>query len=125
MNKKSDVYSFGIILFELITGSTAITRSYNGNNIHLLDWVAPIMKKGKIEDVVDVRIKGEFNHNSARRMAEIGMSCTKPNGNQRPDISVVLEELKECLAVEMSTLSESCEFSSTILSEFNVGPNLR
>ncbi|KAE8646528.1 hypothetical protein Csa_015600 [Cucumis sativus] len=125
LNKKSDVYSFGIILFELITGSTAITRSYNGNNIHLLDWVAPIMKKGKIEDVVDVRIKGEFNHNSARRMAEIGMSCTKPNGNQRPDISVVLEELKECLAVEMSTLSESCEFSSTILSEFNVGPNLR
>ncbi|XP_008462394.2 putative leucine-rich repeat receptor-like serine/threonine-protein kinase At2g19230 [Cucumis melo] len=125
LTKKSDVYSFGIILFELITGSTAITRSYNGNNVHLLDWVAPIMKKGKIEDVVDVRIKGEYNHNSARRMAEVGMACTKPNGDQRPDISVVLEELKECLAVEMRTLSESYEFSSTISAEFNVGPNLR
>lgn len=83
------------------------------------------MKKGKIEDVVDVRIKGEYNHNSARRMAEVGMACTKPNGDQRPDISVVLEELKECLAVEMRTLSESYEFSSTISAEFNVGPNLR
>ncbi|XP_038896233.1 putative leucine-rich repeat receptor-like serine/threonine-protein kinase At2g19230 [Benincasa hispida] len=125
LNKKSDIYSFGIILFELITGSPAITRSYNGNNIHLLDWVAPIIKKGKIEDVVDVRIKGEVNHDSARKMGEIAMSCTQPNGDQRPDISVVLEELKECLAVDLRTLSESYEFSSTILAEINAGPNLR
>ncbi|XP_038898160.1 putative leucine-rich repeat receptor-like serine/threonine-protein kinase At2g19230 [Benincasa hispida] len=102
LNKKSDVYSFGIIIFELITGSPAITRSHNGNSIHLLDWVGPVMKKGNIEDVVDMRINAEVNNNSARRMGEIAMSCTHPNGDQRPDISVVLEELKECLATKNS-----------------------
>ncbi|XP_024628961.1 probable LRR receptor-like serine/threonine-protein kinase At1g05700 isoform X2 [Medicago truncatula] len=99
-NKKNDIYSFGIILFELVTGKKAIVRE-SGENIHILQWVIPIVKGGDIQNVVDSRLQGEFSINSAWKAVEIAMSCTSPNALERPDMSQILVELKECLCLEM------------------------
>ncbi len=101
LNKKSDVYSFGILLFELITGRLAIIRGTK-ENTHILDWVHPIIESGDIHKVVDPRLQGEFYTNSAWKAVEIAMSCTPSVAIQRPDMSQILAELKECLALEMS-----------------------
>ncbi|XVF26878.1 hypothetical protein REPUB_Repub14bG0057800 [Reevesia pubescens] len=100
-NKKSDVYSFGIILFELITGQPVIIKS-SDYNVHLLEWVSPIIQKGDIRQIVDPMLQNEFNVNAAWKAVEISMSCVPPTSIQRPDISHVLAELKECLALEMA-----------------------
>ncbi|PNX83682.1 receptor-like protein kinase, partial [Trifolium pratense] len=99
-NKKNDVYSFGIVLFVLITGRQAIVRA-GGENINILEWVIPIIESGDIQNVVDPKLEGEFSINSAWKIVEIAMSCISPNAVERPDMSLIFAELKECLSLDM------------------------
>ncbi|XP_038706230.1 probable LRR receptor-like serine/threonine-protein kinase At1g05700 isoform X2 [Tripterygium wilfordii] len=101
-NKKSDVYSFGIILLELITGRPVITRG-DESGTYMLEWVNPLIERGDIQGIVDGRLQCEFNTNVAWKALEIAMSCVRPTAIQRSDMSRVLAELKECLAVEMAS----------------------
>uniref|UniRef100_A0A7N2N8A8 Protein kinase domain-containing protein n=2 Tax=Quercus lobata TaxID=97700 RepID=A0A7N2N8A8_QUELO len=100
-NKKSDVYSYGIVLFELITGHPAIIKGPE-ENTHILDWVYPIIESGDIQNIIDARLHGEFHKNSAWKAVEIAMSCVPRVAIQRPDMSQVLIEIKECLTLEMA-----------------------
>ncbi|RHN39196.1 putative transferase, protein kinase RLK-Pelle-LRR-I-1 family [Medicago truncatula] len=107
-NKKNDIYSFGIILFVLITGRQAIVRAA-GENIHILEWVIPIVEGGDIQKVVDPKLEGKFSINSSRKFLEIAKSCISPTLAERPDISQILAELKECLSLEMVQRHEESE----------------
>ncbi|KAK2352999.1 putative LRR receptor serine/threonine-protein kinase [Trifolium repens] len=107
-NKKNDVYSFGIVLFVLITGRQAIVKAA-GQNIHILEWVIPIIKGGDIQNVIDSKLEGEFSVDSARKIVEIAMSCISPNFIERPDISQILVELKESLSLDMVQKPEERE----------------
>ncbi|PNY05720.1 leucine-rich repeat receptor-like protein kinase at2g19210-like protein [Trifolium pratense] len=98
-NKKNDIYSFGIILFVLITGKKAVVK-VSVENIHILQWVIPIVKSGDIRNIVDTRLQGEFSINSAWKVVEIAMSCISQNVDERPDISQILVELSECLSLD-------------------------
>ena len=100
MNKKTDVYSIGIILLELITGQPAIARAA-GEAIHILEWVTPIVERGDIQTILDPRLQGEFNTNSAWKVVEIALSCTSPIAGIRPDISQIFIELKESVSLHM------------------------
>ncbi|XP_034695191.1 senescence-induced receptor-like serine/threonine-protein kinase [Vitis riparia] len=100
LNKKSDVYSFGIVLLELITGQPAIK---NPGNIHIVGWVSPMIERGDIRSIVDPRLQGAFNANSAWKALEIALACVALTGMQRPDTSHVLADLKECLEMEVTS----------------------
>ncbi|KAK0598719.1 hypothetical protein LWI29_037334 [Acer saccharum] len=101
-NKKSDVYSFGVILFELITGQPALKRGPEEDR-YILQWATPVIERGDIQNIVDPKLQDEFNTNAAWKIVEIAMSCVRPTAVQRPDISHVLAELKECLAIELTS----------------------
>ncbi|KAA8541723.1 hypothetical protein F0562_022875 [Nyssa sinensis] len=97
LNEKSDVYSFGIVLLELITGQAAIVRS--NVNTHIVQWVSPMLEGGDIQNIVDPRLEGDFHLNSVWKTTEIAMACVDPASIQRPTMSCVVTELKECLAM--------------------------
>ncbi|KAJ9179273.1 hypothetical protein P3X46_011082 [Hevea brasiliensis] len=101
-SKKSDIYSFGIILLELITGQPAIARSIDGNFICIHQRIRPIIERGDIQSIVDPRLRGEFDANSAWKVVEIAFACVSNTAIQRPDMSHVLAELQECLATVMA-----------------------
>jgi len=69
--------------------------------LHILQWVIPIIEGGDIQNVVDPRLQGEFSINSAWKIVEIAKSCTSPNSVERPDMSQILIELKECLSLDI------------------------
>ena len=97
LNEKSDVFSFGIVLLELITGKTAIIR--RSERMHILQWVGPLIARGEITTAVDPRL-AEYEVNSAWKAVEIAMECTLDTSIKRPTMSIVVNELKECLALE-------------------------
>ncbi|KAJ7951682.1 protein kinase family protein [Quillaja saponaria] len=109
-NRKSDVYSFGIILLELITGQPAVIRVADIIS-HILDWVIPLIRLGDTKTIMDPRLQGNFSTTSALKAIEIAMSCTARTAIQRPDISHVLSELKECLSSAMAG-DQNAEMSS-------------
>uniref|UniRef100_F6HY75 non-specific serine/threonine protein kinase n=1 Tax=Vitis vinifera TaxID=29760 RepID=F6HY75_VITVI len=94
LNKRSDVYSFGIVLLELITGLPAIITP---GNIHIVQWISPMLKRGDIQNIVDPRLQGDFNTNSAWKALETALACVPSTAIQRPDMSHVLADLKDCL----------------------------
>ncbi|XP_054782869.1 probable LRR receptor-like serine/threonine-protein kinase At4g29180 isoform X3 [Prosopis cineraria] len=114
LNKKSDVYSFGIILLELITGQPAIRRKH-GAICHILHWVTPQLEMGDIQSIIDPRLQGNYNTSSVWKLLEIAMSCTPPSAIQRPDISHIVAELKECLALEVNMERSKSKRSSISL----------
>ncbi|CAL9059867.1 unnamed protein product [Musa banksii] len=96
LTEKSDVYSFGVVLLELITGLPAILR--NPDRGQLVHW---ILASGDINAVIDDRMQGEYDANSVSMAAEIAMKCTLPTSIERPTMSEVVMQLKECLALEL------------------------
>ncbi|GKV16523.1 hypothetical protein SLEP1_g27154 [Rubroshorea leprosula] len=100
INKKTDLHSFGIILLEMLTGRPAFALKDHPCP-SIVDQLRPIMEAGDIQRIVDPRLQGKFNINIALRVAKLAMSCASATANHGPDLSHVLVELKECLALEM------------------------
>ncbi|CAK9310659.1 unnamed protein product [Citrullus colocynthis] len=94
--KKSDVYSFGIVLFELVSGQPAIIKG-SEYNIHIVEWAKPFIEEGNIENIVDPRLEGITESCSVGKFVELAVSCTLSTTAERPDMSVVVLQLIECL----------------------------
>ena len=101
-NEKTDVYSFGIVLLELISSRPAIIKITEDSRCNITNWVRPIIAKGDIRMIVDPRLQGKFETNSARRAIETAMSCVSFSSTDRPTMSDIIVELRECLKVAMT-----------------------
>ena len=99
LNEKSNIFSFGIVLLKLITSQPAIVK--NDEPIPLVHWVSPKFEMGDIESIVDKRLQGDFDVNSIQKALELAMTCTTPTSSQRATMSLVLLDIKECLAMEL------------------------
>ncbi|CAJ1951573.1 unnamed protein product [Sphenostylis stenocarpa] len=98
LNEKSDIYSFGVVLLELITGRPAI---FKGTRVmHILEWIRPELERGELSRILDPRLQGKFGASSGWRAVGIAMACSASTSIQRPTMSVVIAELKQCLALE-------------------------
>ncbi|BAU02966.1 hypothetical protein LR48_Vigan10g004600 [Vigna angularis] len=105
LNEKSDIYSFGVVLLELITGRPAI---FKGNTImHILEWIRPELERGELNKILDPRLQGKFGANSGWRALGIAMQCSASTSIQRPTMSVVIAELKQCLTMESPSNTET------------------
>ena len=89
-----------IVLLKLITSQPAIVK--NDEPIPLVHWVSPKLEMGDIESIVDKRLQGDFDVNCVWKALELAMTCTTPTSSQRATMILVLSDLKECLAMELS-----------------------
>ncbi|KAM7254540.1 hypothetical protein ACFE04_003920 [Oxalis oulophora] len=105
LTEKSDVYSFGVVLLNIITCRPVISQ-----NNHVSKWVNSMLSGGDIQAIVDQRLHGNFDKNSAWKFVEIGMACVSESAAKRPTMNEVVIELKNCLDLEKS---RRCEGMST------------
>lgn len=96
LKEKSDVYTFGVVLLELITGQPPIL--VNPKKIHIVKWVNACIARGDAKDLVDQRMEEKFDMESVWKAVDIAMECVKPSSTERPSMSQVVIELKNCFA---------------------------
>lgn len=73
---------------------------------HITQWVSHKLNGGDINGIMDQNLCGIYDSNSAWRALELAMSCADPLSANRPTMSHVIIELKECLACENSRISK-------------------
>ncbi|WOL15592.1 hypothetical protein Cni_G24373 [Canna indica] len=123
LTEKNDVFSFGVVLLELLTGQPPIVP---GSSMpHIIQRVSSRLVHGNIDEVVDQRLEGDFDANSAWKLAELAKKCTEQRGTQRPTMTEVVAELKDCLELEVTRLNREnrCkeEFDTRGSSAFKIG----
>lgn len=122
LTEKSDVYSFGVVLLEIITGQQVKARIEGKSQI--IEWVRSLIEKGDIKGIVDSRLEGEFDINSAWKAVETAMACVSPNPNERPMMSVIVVELKEALATELARTNHNSSGDSVEPVNMNLNTEL-
>ncbi|KAJ4768531.1 Leucine-rich repeat protein kinase family protein [Rhynchospora pubera] len=102
LTEKSDVYSFGVVLLQIVTGQPAIIQGTGPESgvMTLIQWVRQRLARGNIESVVDARMQGDYDINSIWKAADVALKCTAQSGTQRPTMSEVVVQLKECIELE-------------------------
>ncbi|KAG2722802.1 hypothetical protein I3760_02G143100 [Carya illinoinensis] len=121
LTEKSDVYSFGVVLLKIITSRPAIERSQA--RAHVSEFVRSKLAKGGIKNIVDPKLNGNFNSNSVWKAVEIAIGCVSPTAAERPTISQVVGDLKECMATELAWANEGDSRESMKMINMDLGTN--
>lgn len=94
-SEKTDVFGFGILLLELITGQKAVDfgRGANQKGV-MLDWVKKLHLEKKLNLMVDIDLKNNFDRIELEEMVQVALLCTQFNPIYRPKMSEVLRMLE-------------------------------
>uniref|UniRef100_A0A0E0QL97 Uncharacterized protein n=1 Tax=Oryza rufipogon TaxID=4529 RepID=A0A0E0QL97_ORYRU len=69
---------------------------------NILLWVHERLAEGDIEGVTDPRIRADYDLNSAWKVADLALHCTRRAGRDRPTMPEVAEGIRESLQLETS-----------------------
>ncbi|KAL0740886.1 hypothetical protein Bca4012_082399 [Brassica carinata] len=103
--EKSDVYSFGIVLLEIMTNRPIIEQSRE--KPHIVEWVESMIRKGDIGNIMDPNLHQDYDTGSVWKAIELAMTCVSHMSTRRPNMSRVVNDLKECLISENLKSGES------------------
>lgn len=92
---KGDVYSFGVVLLELVTGQRATDvcaeSEFKGN---LAEWVAFLLKNGRLEEGIDMSLKGRGYDSELNQFLRVACACAHPSPKDRPTMYEVYQLLR-------------------------------
>jgi len=90
----TDMYAFGVFVLEVTCGRRPINQSSDEDNqLMLVDWVLEHWQKGSLIDTVDIKLQGDYDTDEACRLLKLGLLCSHPFRNSRPNMRQVLEYL--------------------------------
>lgn len=93
LTEKSDVYSFGIVVLEIMCGRKAL--DFSSSAVLITDWVWPLVKAGKIEEVLDRSLLNErYPKMVMERFVRVGILCAHLMVALRPTILDALRMLE-------------------------------
>ena len=70
------------------------------------------LARGDITRIMDPNLHGDYNYCSIWRALELAMLCANPSSENRPSMSLVVIELKECLTSENSMKGKNQDIDS-------------
>ncbi|KAI3409080.1 Protein kinase domain-containing protein [Psidium guajava] len=96
---RSDVFAFGAVLLEVVCGRRPIEPKALPEELFLVDWVWEKWRTGAILDVVDSRMKGEYDEMEAVVVLKLGLMCSNNAPESRPTMRQVVRYLEGELAL--------------------------
>ncbi|PIN26044.1 Serine/threonine protein kinase [Handroanthus impetiginosus] len=99
---KSDVYAFGVVLFEMISGKEAMTRSAERRSLVSI-MVAALrnspdsMTMSSLKDHIDPNLMDLYPHDCLFKMAMLAKQCVDDDPILRPDMKQVVISLSQIL----------------------------
>uniref|UniRef100_A0A0D9V5G5 Protein kinase domain-containing protein n=1 Tax=Leersia perrieri TaxID=77586 RepID=A0A0D9V5G5_9ORYZ len=107
---KSDVYAFGVVLFELISGKEAITRTdgmNEGSNSERRSLASVMLTAlrncrnstymGSLKDCIDPNLMDLYPHDCVYKMAMLAKQCVEEDPVLRPDMKQAVITLSQIL----------------------------
>ncbi|KAL6335715.1 hypothetical protein AAG906_039478 [Vitis piasezkii] len=101
-------------LKKYLSGQPALIKSTDGRFDLLINWVRPLIDRREIREIVDPRLNGDFDINSARKAVETAMACVRWSSVERPTMSNIVYELKKLvnrLAIAARDVEEDVDSS--------------
>ncbi|KAK4266528.1 hypothetical protein QN277_027430 [Acacia crassicarpa] len=88
----ADVYSFGVVMLEVISGQMAV--DFRQPEVLLVKKVHEFeTRKRPLENLADIRLNGEYNHQELMRLVKLGIACTRSDPKLRPNMRQIVSIL--------------------------------
>ncbi|XP_042022689.1 lysM domain receptor-like kinase 3 [Salvia splendens] len=99
---KSDVYAFGVVLFEMVSGKEAMTRSAERRSLVSIMVAAmrnspDSMTMASLKDHVDPNLMDLYPHDCLFKLAILAKQCVEEDPILRPDMKQVVISLSQIL----------------------------
>ncbi|XVE61933.1 hypothetical protein DITRI_Ditri06bG0078100 [Diplodiscus trichospermus] len=86
----SDVYAFGALLLEVSCGRRPIEPKALPEELVLVDWVWEKFRQGRVLDVVDTRLNGQYDEGEMMLVLKLGLICSNDVPVARPSMRQVV-----------------------------------
>ncbi|KAI3777985.1 hypothetical protein L2E82_06913 [Cichorium intybus] len=90
----SDVFAFGALLLEVVCGRRPIEPKASPEELILVDWVMDKWHEGRLLEVVDSRLEGEFDKMEVMMVLKLGLMCSSDEPSFRPSMRQVIRYLE-------------------------------
>ncbi|GFZ11881.1 protein kinase superfamily protein [Actinidia rufa] len=115
--EKADIYSLGVLILVIVSGRRplhVLSSPMKLEKANLISWCRHLAQSGNILELVDERLKDEYNKDQASLCISLALACLQKMPELRPDIG----EIVKILRGEMDLPSLPFEFSPSPPSKF-------
>lgn len=82
----SDVYAFGALMLEVVCGRRPIEPKALPEELVLVDWVWEKYREGRLLEVVDPKLNGDYDVEEAVMLLKLGLICSNDVPHNRPSM---------------------------------------
>lgn len=95
--EKADIYSLGVLILVIVSGRRplhVLASPMKLEKANLISWCRHLAQAGNILELVDERLKEEYNKDQASLCINLAITCLQKMPELRPDIGEIVRILK-------------------------------
>ncbi|XP_071686250.1 putative receptor-like protein kinase At1g80870 [Rutidosis leptorrhynchoides] len=95
--EKADIYSFGVLILVIVSGRRplhVLASPMKLEKANLISWCRQLAHGGDLLELVDERLKNEYNKAQASLCVNLALACLQKMPELRPDIGDIVKVLK-------------------------------
>ncbi|KAJ9536217.1 hypothetical protein OSB04_un000603 [Centaurea solstitialis] len=103
ITSKVDVFSYGVVVLEMITGLSPLSKNQANGEVELIEWVRSRVRELDqnrsecwVEKIVDPSISGNYDRTAIENLVRIALQCVEEDREARPSMTqVVVNKITE------------------------------